>query len=236
MQLWAASTSAWHGSLSPLGAASHRSRPSCGDSPLKGTPSVFIIAAHLKRIPGLFFFKSAASIQKLCDAHFFVPFRVKMSDGRRGWGWGRGRIYYCKPATKLGFEAWSGRFRLTSVTGCKILSWWMAEKQSQQPPCYSQPGYPRRSAVINSSFLPQHVQCPIISPAAERWRAWWMTWWTTRGTAKRWTETVPFTSWMTTTTRMMRRSDSGFIKPTWTLVTSVLIFFFGGNANKALTL
>lgn len=147
---------------------------------------------------------------------------MKTSDGTKGWGRGGGGGFYCcKPATKLGFELWSGRFRLLVVGQFEYLE---SVKQSLRPRLdFNWLTHRHHSAVTNPChlFIIQHDQSLKASLAAAPWRAWWTTWRMTRGTAKQWTDTVPFISWTMITMRMMKR---------WEFYKSPC----GGNANKHL--
>lgn len=168
---------------------------------------------HLKRVQFLLF-KSATSIHKLCDvlSLSWVKWRCQMGGKDGGWG----RFYCCKPVTKLGFELWSGRFRLSCVT--VWISWVDRWQRTITAAFLVSLSWNIdtillwQTQVTNSSFYREHVQSLIVLLAVEPWRAWWTTWRMTRGTAMLWTDTVPFISWMMITMKMMKRWDSNFLK------------------------
>lgn len=128
-----------------------------------------------------------------------------MSDGGRGRG--RGRFYCSKPVTKLGFELWSGRFRLSCVTFEHLESGTITAAFPVSLSWNIDRFYCDKLKLQTRLFYREHVQSLITWLAAEPWRAWWTTWRMKRGTAKQWTDTVPFISWMMITMKMMKRWD-----------------------------
>lgn len=210
MQLWVASISAWYYSLSQysllLSTALH-----INSGGFVTHCAAFCKNMHWKR-DWFLLFKSAASIHKLCDvlSLSWVKWRCQVG-GKEGWWW---RFYCCKPVTKLGFELWSGRFRLSCVT---VWISWVDRWQRTIAAAFLVSLSWNIDIILhnkdtNSSFYREHVQSLIILLAAEPWRAWPTTWRMTRGTAKHWTDTAPFIFWMMNTMKMMKRSDSNFRK------------------------
>lgn len=79
-----------------------------------------------------------------------------MSDGRKGWGWGR---FYCsKPVTKLGFDLWysTSQYSWVKQLGFSLscvrvwISW--VENNHSSVPGFAQPEYWHRFTGTNSSY------------------------------------------------------------------------------------